>query len=275
MKIISADERLAEKRGAKIAITGPFNIGKTSLLRTLDQSMLDETLFVDIEAGDLSVRDVNVASVRPGKWPELVDLACALGGPNPALPPTAAYSQAHFDAVMSNPELAELIRFNTLFIDSITDTARRCFQWCEQQPESLSERGKKDLRGTYGLLGRSMIAWLQQLQHARDKNVIFVSLLEQVTDDFNVKSWQLQIEGNQTRSQLPGIVDEMITMAFVHFDGDSRPTRTFVCADNPWGYPTKDRSGRLQQFEEPHLGRLLTKLLSQQPPSSRKENDNV
>ena len=36
--------------------------------------------------------------------------ACALGGPNPALPPTAAYSQAHFDAVMSNPELAELIR---------------------------------------------------------------------------------------------------------------------------------------------------------------------
>src|SRR5215469_6731269 len=62
-----------------------------------------------------------VASVRPGKWPGLVDLACVLGGPNPALPLTAAYSQAHYDSVMKNAELAELARFNTLFVDSITD----------------------------------------------------------------------------------------------------------------------------------------------------------
>jgi GTP-binding protein EngB required for normal cell division len=90
VKIITAEQRLAETRGAKIAIAGRYNVGKTSLLRTLDEATLDETLFVDIEAGDLSVRDVNVASVRPGKWSEIVDLACVLGGPNPALPPNAA-----------------------------------------------------------------------------------------------------------------------------------------------------------------------------------------
>src|SRR5262245_3250722 len=114
-------------------------------------------------------------------------------------------------------------RFNILFLDSVTDTARRCFTWAEQQPECITDRGKKDLRGTYGLLGRSMIGLLQQFQHARGKTVIFVSLLEQVTDDFNVKSWQLQIEGNQTRSQMPGIIDELITMAMVNFD--NKPTR--------------------------------------------------
>ena len=37
------------------------------------------------------------------------------------------------------------------------------------------------------------------------------------------------------------------------------PTRR-VFALNPWGYPAKDRSGRLDVVEEPHLGRLISKI---------------
>ena len=55
MKIITADERLAEKSGAKILIVGPSGVGKTSLLRTMSPAMLASTLFVDIEAGDIAV----------------------------------------------------------------------------------------------------------------------------------------------------------------------------------------------------------------------------
>ena len=41
-------------------------------------------------------------------------------------------------------------------------------------------------------------------------------------------------------------------------DGD--PYRAFVCRTlNPFGYPAKDRSGRLDQIEDPHLGRLMGK----------------
>src|SRR5262245_27813702 len=105
LKIIDANQRLAEKSGAKILITGPSGVGKTSLLRTMSEAMLASTLFVDIEAGDIAVSDLSVASVRPRTWQECRDLACLLGGFNPALPANVAYSEAHFNTVVQCPEL--------------------------------------------------------------------------------------------------------------------------------------------------------------------------
>jgi energy-coupling factor transporter ATP-binding protein EcfA2 len=260
MRIITADERLSEKSGAKILIVGPSGVGKTSLLRTMSAAMLASTALVDIEAGDLAIKDLQVASVRPRTWTECRDIACAIGGFNPALPATAAYSEAHFNQVVQDPELARLATYKTLFIDSITAASRLCFTWAEQQPESFTDRGRKDVRGTYGLLARSMLGWLNQLQHARDRNVIFVAVLERHVDDLNVATWQPQLEGGKTGRELPAIVDEIITMNWIDF-GDRKPVRAFVCTSpNPWGHPAKDRSGRLEQIEPPNLGALLTKL---------------
>src|SRR5262249_38124127 len=146
MKIITADERLAARNGPKILVVGPSGVGKTSLLRTLRAELLASTLFIDIEAGDLAVTDLSVASVRPRTWPECRDLACVLGGFNPALPATVAYSEAHYNEAMKNPELAQLTGYQILFVDSLTATGRLCFTWAEQQPEAFSERGRKDLR---------------------------------------------------------------------------------------------------------------------------------
>ena len=43
--------------------------------------------------------------------------------------------------------------------------------------------------------------------------------------------------------------------------------RAFVCQTiNPFGLPAKDRSGRLDVIEEPHLGRLFTKIMSPARP---------
>jgi ABC-type cobalamin/Fe3+-siderophores transport system ATPase subunit len=272
MKIITADQRLAEKSGAKILIVGPSGVGKTSLLRTMSTAMVASTLFVDIEAGDIAVADVPVASVRPRTWVECRNLACVLGGFNPALPANVAYSEAHFNEVVKNPELAQLTGYQILFVDSLTAAGRLCFTWAEQQPEASTDRGRRDLRAIYGVHARSMIGWLNQLQHARARNVIFVAVLEKSIDELNVASWQPQIEGNKTGRELPAIVDEIITMTWVDF-GDHKPVRALVCTNpNPWGYPAKDRSGRLEQFEPPNLGALIEKLTG---PGQRKPFDNV
>jgi len=257
MKIISADARLAEKRGAKILIVGPIGVGKTSLLRTLDPA---RTLFVDIEAGDLSVLDLPVPTIRVDDWATARDLACRIGGPNKSFPPTACYSEAHHQTI--GGALEYLDQIDTLFVDSLTAISRLSFRWAEQQPEAISERsGKKDVRGAYGLHAREMIMWLNQLQHARAKNVIFVGILERVIDELRVAAWQLQCEGSKTSRELPGIVDQIITMNFLDFGDGKPPMRGFVCtAPNAWGYPAKDRSGRLDPIEPPDLAKLLGKL---------------
>jgi hypothetical protein len=235
----------------------------------MSAKMLASTLFVDIEAGDIAVTDVQVASVRPRTWNECRDLACALGGFNPALPATAAYSEAHWNEVLKNSELAQLAAsYQILFVDSLTAAGRLCHTWAEQQPEAFTDRGRKDLRATYGTHARSMVGWLGQLQHARERTVVFVAVLEKHIDDLNIATWQPQLEGAKTGRELPAIVDEIITMNWVNFGDGKPPTRAFVCTNpNAWGYPAKDRSGRLEQFEPPNLGALIEKLTG---PGQRK-----
>jgi hypothetical protein len=253
--IIAAADRTAAPRGAKALIVGPTGVGKTSLLRTLD---LSTTLFVDIEAGDLAVQDLAVDTFRPRTFPQCRDLACVLAGPNPAVPANACYSQAHYNAAIA--EIGSPKQYDTFFIDSLTAAGRLCFQWASQQPEAFSERsGKRDLRGAYGLHAREMVAWLMHLQQAREVNVVFLGVLETVTDDYNRTEHRLQLEGARTGRELPTVVDQVITMHWVDF-GDGAPMRSFVCtAPNKWNYPAKDRSGRLEQFEPPDLGKLFAK----------------
>jgi AAA domain len=273
MKIITADERLNERSGAKILIVGPSGVGKTSLLRTMSTAMLASTLFVDIEAGDIAVSDLPVASVRPRTWVECRDLACVLGGFNPALPANVAYSEAHYNETMKNSAFAQLTGYQILFVDSLTAAGRLCFTWAEQQPEAFTDRGRKDLRAIYGLHARSMLGWLNQLQHARVRTVVFVAVLEKSVGDLNVATWQPQMEGAKTGRELPAIVDEIITMNWINFGDGKPPARAFVCVNpNAWSFPAKDRSGRLEPIEPPNLGVLIEKLTG---PGQRKPFDIV
>lgn len=268
-QIITAEQRLAEPRGFKGVLVGKSGLGKTSQLWTLNA---ESALFFDLEAGDLAVEGWTGDTIRPRTWQDCRDFAVFIGGPNPALRDDQPYSQAHFDAVCARfGEPSVLDKYETVFVDSITVAGRLCLQWCKGQPQAYSEKtGKPDTRGAYGLMGQEMIAWLTHLQHTRGKNVWFVGILDEKLDDFNRRTFSLQIDGSKTGLELPGIVDVVLTLADIKSD-DGTSYRAFVCHTlNPWNYPAKDRSGRLDMIEEPHLGRLMTKMAGPGKPASER-----
>ncbi len=258
LPIVSAMERMAERKGVKLLMLGKSGIGKTSRLKDLDPVT---TLFLDGEAGDLAVADWPGDTIRLTSWPDSRDLFVFLAGPDKSLPPESAFSQAHYAHVIEKfGDPAQLDRYQTFFLDSITQLSRQCFAWCKTQPGATSDRsGKPDLRAAYGLLGQEMIGALTHLQHARGKNVVFVSILDEKLDDYNRNVFVPQIEGKQTVAALIGIVDEVVTLAEIKAE-DGSAYRAFVTHTvNPYGFPAKDRSGRLDLLEPPHLGALIAK----------------
>jgi hypothetical protein len=255
MKIISADERLKQQTGVKMAIFGSFGIGKTSLLKTLDEP----TLCLDFEAGLLAVQDWRGDSLTVRTWPEAKDIACLVGGANPALDNSKCYSQRHYENVKAKYTDFDLSKYGCIFIDSITMVSKICLGWARAQVEQ-NKSAKSDTWAAYALLANEMLAWITQFQHIPDKDIIIVGLLEQKTDDFNRTTWVPQIEGSKTAAELPAILDEVITMIPVKKENGIME-RQFVCQTlNPGGYPAKDRSGKLHLTEEAHLGKLLRKI---------------
>jgi hypothetical protein len=271
VRIVTADERLAVANNkTSVAIFGPWGAGKTSLLKTLPP---EQTVCLDLEAGMKSVQDWPGASIPVRSFVDFRDLAVLIGGPDPAADPNAWYSAQHHQharGVYAGTGVEEFLRSKSIvFVDSITDLTRQVMVYARQQPEAFSERtGKPDVRGAYGLLGREVIQALKHLQHAAGKTVIFVGVLEKVTDEFNVTTWQPQMEGTKAGRELPGIVDQVISLQLFSRDTEGNYVldekaveRRLVCrSGNPYGLPAKDRSGRLDVTEPPDLGALLAKI---------------
>src|SRR3546814_3837255 len=100
-----------------------------------------------LEAGDLAVLDWPGDSVRPRTWQECRDLACYIGGPNPALRDDQSYSQAHYDQVCAlYGDPAMLTKYSLIFVDSITVAGRLCLQWAKGQPQARSEEHTSELQ---------------------------------------------------------------------------------------------------------------------------------
>ncbi len=133
--------------------------------------------------------------------------------------------------------------------------------------------GGRDSRQTYGQHARQMIAGLQQIQRgAPTKVIVMTAVLERLVDDRGQSEWRVQVEGDKTSRELPGIVDHVIALDWLTFGASKKPVRAFVTqSPNEWGYPAKSRSNRLDMVEKPDLGTLIRKLFEPTHSAPAKE----
>ena len=214
--------------------------------------------------------DFPIKSLRVENWQDCKDVACYLGRGNSDLHQDSFYSKARFDYLESVwGSRTNYDKYDTYFIDSISVASRLCLDHCKNQPENKTSTGKVDIRKAYGQLALEMMEWLVFLQHIREKNIIYVCILDDKFDEYNKRKYKLQIEGSKVSDQLPGIVDQIITMTSV--DGKAK----FICTKiNDFDFPSKDRSGKLNEEEEPDLAELIDHL-NGKPRKTNKINKEI
>ncbi len=268
--ITTAEQRLAQPAKTNMVITGASGVGKTTLARTLPAA---DTLFVDLEAGTkaladwggdiFKVRDAATAlKVHP--WELCRALACVMCGPDPAADPADVgnpYSEVNYNTycrVLGGPNAFD--KYNAVFWDSATVAARYCYSWCGTQPEAISEKtGRPDNRSRYGLHGQELVRWLTTVQHIKDKSTIVAAILNEEVDDLRRVTYSLQLDGGKVKAELPGIFDNVMTLALLP-DANGAEVRALICTGiNPWGYLAKDRSGALDTVEPPDLSHIIRK----------------
>jgi hypothetical protein len=212
-------------------VVGQSGIGKTSLLRTIPA---DEPVFVvSAESGLLCVRDLvaagRVQGVEVGSFADLAEVYTYL-----ASPAAAAYKW--------------------VFIDSLTEIAARCVEALK-----LKYPDRKDSFPMWGEYGDKMSALIKAYRDLVQFSVVFVALDSVEKDDLNRRFIGPSISGSALKERLASWFDEVFYM--VSLPGqDGKETRALIT--QPWDkYPAKDRSGRLDQVEAPHLGSIKAKIL--------------
>ena len=117
-----------------------------------------------------SVQDWRGDSIPVRTFADALDIACLIGGINPAADENALLLRGHYRHLAADaiPISSQLIAGKRIvFVDSITDLTRQAMAWAKTRPEAFSEKtGKPDTRGAYGLLAREVIGLLKHLQHA-------------------------------------------------------------------------------------------------------------
>lgn len=208
----------------KLLVHGYSDAGKTRLCSTLPHG---ETLIISAEAGLLSLRDVNIATIEI----ETVDDVA--------------------EAFRFVTEAEEAKHFNWIALDSITEIAERVLV--------AEKKVASDPRQAYGALIDHMGDLVKSFRDIPDRNVYMSCKQEQIRDDATGSmKYGPSMPGSKLGPGLPFLFDEVFALR-VHTDNEGITTRILQTRSDAQ-YVAKDRSGSLERYEDPDLSVVAEKI---------------
>jgi len=222
---IASPSDLVQMQGAKILVFGASGAGKTTLCATAP----GKTLIISMEAGLLSIKDKdNVTAIEVKEASEIEEIAQLL-------------------------ESGKL-DYDTVCLDSVTEMSEILL---------ASEKARsKDPRRAYGEVIEVMTRTMRRFRDLKI-HVIFVAKEDKIRDEqTGVFHHQPMMVGAKLPQQIPYFFDEVLALRT--FTEENEEGKKII---NRWlqttigdNYTAKDRSGKLETFEEPNLTHVINKL---------------
>lgn len=210
--------------GVKIVVFGMSGYGKTTLIKTLPSPVI-----LSAESGLLSISDADIPFIEIKTMQDLMD----------------AYEWASGSAEASH--------FESIAIDSISEIAEVVL--------AAEKRKNKDGRAAYGEMQTVMMEALRAFRDIRGKHVYMSAKAEKQSDETGRIMYSPSMPGNKLSQQIPYLVDECYAIR-VERDADDQVFRALMTQpDGLWA--CKSRSGKLDAWEPPDLGAIITKIVGE------------
>jgi phage nucleotide-binding protein len=207
--------------GVKVLVYGQAGAGKTSLVKTLPKPIV-----LSAEGGLLSIQDADLPFIEIGDMDTLKEAYSWLAGSD------------------------EAKQYQSVALDSISEIAEVVL--------NAEKKATKDPRQAYGAMQEQMADIIRAFRDLPGRHVYMSAKLEKTQDEMGRVLYAPSMPGNKTGQALPYFFDEVLALR-VEKDGEGVTQRALMCdSDGLW--LAKDRSGKLESWEAPDLGAIISKM---------------
>ena len=221
MAVLLKRTKEATAQAVKLLVYGQAGAGKTSLIPTLPKPVI-----LSAEGGLLSIADTNLPFIEITSMQELKEAYQWLTGS------------------------AEAAEFESVALDSISEIAEVVL--------NQEKKVNKDPRAAYGAMQEQMADIIRGFRDLPGKHVYMSAKLEKTQDEMGRVLYAPSMPGNKTGQSLPYFFDEVLALR-VEKDSEGN-TRRALMTDGDGLWLAKDRSGKLEVWEDADLGEIIKKI---------------
>lgn len=214
---------LAQKNGVKAIVYGPPGAGKTPVVKTAPRPVL-----LAVEPGMLSMRDAhNIPAFEAYTFEKIEEFFKWWFGSN------------------------EVSAFDTLGIDSVSQMAEIALVHFKSR--------NKDGRKAYGEMSEWVMNYLNKLFFMPQKHMYLICKQGRIDNGDNTY-FVPTFPGQDLSVKIPHLFDEILRIDKCRIPGVVQEVTAFQTRQS-FNYLARDRSGKLNEFEEPNLTNIFNKCM--------------